>query len=750
MVMPPRRSTYPTMLSITSLPVELLEYILVTCGCLGEPSSIANLSRTCRFFRDTVYHTSDSHLWREIYLSTFDDPRPVLRTIRQLEDSDDDITFDWKKAYQDRIHARRLFRRKGKMNLGLEPVYLKQSIDALLSDIATASLHPSTFGEFSIDPPAVIAKRRNTCIPSHLKTDSDSSNISWVSNLVVDGFPEALVHRLIGRSPTEKDSNSYIPLYEKIILDENWEYTEAGRTFYRLLLQTGFQPMVTSADNAEDPGSPYNLRSSSKKKVREEPLSETAQRSFARTIARNRVYNLRYLSERKCWGPYLSLTTPRQRANTASYQNDSDPGSPNENNIPETGDISLPFIHAVLSDFNIVLENHSLFEEMLDPVEGDDGDFVPSQNGAEDDSGEESDSEFVVKTQEHEAEHSDGDFDSNEEEEEEEEEGMSSPILATFHVDPGEPNGSTATPLPVPVFPSQPHLLKPDYVFLSAARMVVEENLRDRYGHKVDSQEGLWPWFTSIEALDSTRVILERARSLDGLRMGGAPGFWTGDGVASERGWFRKEFKDEEDGTRPKAKAKAKAKSESATTTTVDGDEECEGWDWAGAQGKWMRAVAWMDYRDLLFHNVRALRTPNPLTTGSRSNESDIRETIRVFPMNIKVTGYSRVPPPRSLSEPGPSTPTSTPVSASRTSSRSSKDPKGKGKAREEDLVDDSSDVPSSNDHYDPLVYTLPIIHIFGEYRGSDVDENARRVCRGTVRMIGDRAVRWTLVSLKQ
>ena len=109
---PANPPTYPPQMNLTSLPVELLEHILVTCAHLGDPTSIANLSLTCRFFRDIVYHASDAHLWREIYLTTFDDPRLPLKAIRRplIEDTED-ILFDWKRVYQDRIQARRLFER---------------------------------------------------------------------------------------------------------------------------------------------------------------------------------------------------------------------------------------------------------------------------------------------------------------------------------------------------------------------------------------------------------------------------------------------------------------------------------------------------------------------------------------------------------------------------------------------------------------------------------------------------------------
>ncbi|KAI3609799.1 hypothetical protein WG66_007627 [Moniliophthora roreri] len=639
--------------SIFSLPTELVEHIVVVCALLESPSSIASLSRTCRYFRDLVYDSSDNHLWREIYLTTFDDPRPVLKALKTPVPEEEllDDKFDWRTQYQDRVRAVRLFQGDG--SASLEPAYLEQSFNALLSSITTSPLHSPTDDQFEVG--STSTSRRDACIPPSLNLETESSNASWISHLLADGYPDALMHRLIGRPLEEPDKN------ERIIRHAQWENTKAGRAFHHLLLQTGFQARPSDGGEEEEDSDQsenehhYNLRSTSRRKHQDSneeefPSSPSAakQRSLARVLARHRVYNLRYLSADRCWGP-LEVQVP-----------------------PE---------------------------------------------------------------------------------------------------------------LDVPIYPAQPHLLRPDYAFLSAARMVVEENLRERYGHKFD-HEPLWPWFTSMEALDSTRVILERARNLDGLRMGGAPGFWNADGVKSEHGWVKPEPvpEGEEEENQPKVNGCSKEQG------------EVDGWDWAGAAGKWMRAVSWMDYRDLLFHNLSAYDISH-----SRLNP-DIQETIRVFPMQIRVTGYSRVPPPPALPPPeAPGSPSAasssrspqvsyarappstssasaqglmSPISTTATdgdtttmlaelaNNRASKsDTKGKGKAKAESDVDLDSDsdesladlmlgLEDSQPAYDPLVYALPIIHVAGEYVGSDVDEHAQRRCRGTVRMIGDRAVRWTLMEI--
>ncbi|KAL0068284.1 hypothetical protein AAF712_004671 [Marasmius tenuissimus] len=626
----------------------------------------------------------------------------------------------------------------------MPPATIRQSFDALLSSIATASIHPSMTAEFSVDTPSVIAGRRKTCIPPSLRTDSESLNIAWLSNLVAEGYPEVLIHRLIGRALHDGDEDSYASSYQSI-MDQDWEHTPTGKAFYRLVLHTGFQPVPDEDSDDEEEGSHYNLRS----KKPPSPVDSATQRSLARTVARHRVYNLRYLSENRLWGPYLPMTPIPPRPADTEVETLPLSQNPSILTTDEPGDFSLPFIRALLSDFSVFVESHNI---LFGDDDDDDDDFVPSQSGSgdeeaannqdeddEDESKSEASDPEIINFQlvhRNAEEDEGGDGDDEGEDNDNDNDGASDDDEDSAEPDATGPTSTRAPPLPVPIYPIQPHLLRPDYAFLSAARIVVEDNLRERYGHKLPhDHETLWPWFTTLDALDSTRVILERARSLDGLRMGGAPSFWGGVGIRGEDRWFEDQFKDndEEDENPPEA-VKDKKKGVEANGLAESGDT-CEGWDWAGAEGKWMRAVAWMDYRDLLFHNVRSLQASNPLTSGARLSE-DIQETIRVFAMDIKITGYSRVPPPTSLEG----------SSSAMLGTSRPPDPKGKGKAKatDADLLEQETKSEAS---YDPLVYALPIIHISGEYRGSDVDEHAQRRCRGTVRMIGDRAVRWTLIT---
>lgn len=80
-------------------------------------------------------------------------------------------------------------------------------------------------------------------------------------------------------------------------------------------------------------------------------------------------------------------------------------------------------------------------------------------------------------------------------------------------------------------------------------------------------------------------------------------------------------------------------------------------------------------------------------------------ETMRIFPMSLRVSGYSNPPIP-------------------------------------------NPDYPVPEDDFESLIWKLPIIHVEGESQGSDLDEHSKRFVKGTVRLIGDGAVRWSLVCL--
>lgn len=116
MVSPPTPSAKANS-KILTLPPELIEQTLILAASHGFPSAIAQLSCTCRYFHQLVYRSTDSHLWREVFLATFDDPRPVLGRINSarlgsVRNSKSvrtaDVGFNWEREFIRRMDAARI------------------------------------------------------------------------------------------------------------------------------------------------------------------------------------------------------------------------------------------------------------------------------------------------------------------------------------------------------------------------------------------------------------------------------------------------------------------------------------------------------------------------------------------------------------------------------------------------------------------------------------------------------------------
>lgn len=258
----------------------------------------------------------------------------------------------------------------------------------------------------------------------------------------------------------------------------------------------------------------------------------------------------------------------------------------------------MSFIRAILTNFDFYFDQNGNNNQAMDTEEDEenDPDYIPAEVGESHHhhaSEERSDEEA-----EHHTPHED------------ETSSESSESFFTDDDDDDESPLDLFAPAsgPLPIYPPHPHLLFPDYAFLSAARLVVAENLRERYGGGSNGETPMWPWFTTSSAVEATREILLRMGipllkanesseqeddmdsddaggasgdeeitqlSWESLRMGSAPGFWEGRGTAE--GWTG--VKDEEEKERPEMAAPWK-RDESL--------EYIDGWDWAGAEGKWM------------------------------------------------------------------------------------------------------------------------------------------------------------------
>ncbi|THV06337.1 hypothetical protein K435DRAFT_773301 [Dendrothele bispora CBS 962.96] len=747
-------------MSFLSLPQEVVEEILILCALFHSPTSIACLAQTSRYFRDIIYDTTDNHLWREVYLTTFDDPRPSFDCVNtaiakgpfQVEVGGD---FDWRTRYQASIQLEKIFK-KGIIAVNgveSEPNYLRDSFKALLSAIDTA--HPR-----NPSPPEQISFKEFFQSGSR---PSDSRNINWLTECVSTGFPPTLLQKLIGESPF-KDTTPLSCLPGRLILHPSWDYSEAGQAFYKIAFQTGFRPLSGRElpSNSSIPSFPAHSDFKSLNKGEARILTSEKQRFLARAAARRRVYNLPFLSADRCWGPFLTLRTledsSKQGTRTHRYGIRTEV-SELERLLGEDYHGADPEVGEIMNDFRLFfqeLEGSIARYTLNEGFEADEDDEenavdaaqVSASNNTNNSAGSSGsanashnrDSDTDSHTVIHFDSSPDVDFSSNSSDSDITSSGRSSPY-PQLHPDT---ESSNTVPAPIyPIHPEYPHLLQPDYAFLFAARNVVQINLLERFS--ATGSVPVWPWFTNEDAVHSTRTLLDSLNGLeglDGLRMGSAPGFWDGiNGEERRQGWgFSKSGSDLEGEPEPVPRS-GLTKESFFKETKIDLDEERrkakaknpelelddDGWDWAGIEGKWIRAACWMDYRDLLFLNLRATTYANEARSSSLSE--DIQETCVVFPMDLIIIGYSHAKPPHALPSTAPSP--------------STEKGKGKGKASAQDQDIDSNEYKSRSS-YNPLVYTLPIIHVTGKYSGT---QHIIRVAQGTVRMIGDGAVRWSLIT---
>jgi len=110
-----------------------------------------------------------------------------------------------------------------------------------------------------------------------------------------------------------------------------------------------------------------------------------------------------------------------------------------------------------------------------------------------------------------------------------------------------------------------PHTLTPDWIWLAGARIIVEANLRDMLRRTATVDADLHNADTSLDD------VANALRRIEGLRMGGAPGFWDGWTVGSRAA--------------VQANGEIDVKGKSKATETCEGSDQ--GWDWAGAAGTW-------------------------------------------------------------------------------------------------------------------------------------------------------------------
>ncbi|KAF9466666.1 hypothetical protein BDZ94DRAFT_1305907 [Collybia nuda] len=619
----------PVASKFLSLPPELVEQVLILLAAGGFPSTIACLGQTCHYFHQLIFDPADNHLWREIFLTTFDDPRPLLGRLRAATTfapigdtrSNTEPLFDWVGEFTRRMDAKKTFEKYASRDNNKEiPPDLSQALKSLLAVLESASpFSPHQNNDFTTItptfPPIIILHASPIPFPAEFKSRSSS----WLEDVLKVGYPSYLIQKFLMDGHQRRQRKQGL---EEAV----WENSDEGKLFHKLVFLKGFLPLqyLPEADTS-DIGT-LNRSNSSSASTRSSQASIDEQLATAREMARTRVYNLRYLMPERCWGPFLPNNgKAREAILRTRFPDFEEEISRQITNVDGGVEHNSQLIH-ITSDANerfypfLTIDGSNFYR-------ADDED-LPSRGSDDDD--DDDDLNFVT-------------------------------------INGHAPDATFIAP--------KPHQVVPDYAFLAAARLLVEMNLREVLALDTNEPAGN----PSVDA--SVSRLVDAFACLDLMRMGAAPSFWSESWsiFPNQQGEdFELLLKSPLDYRNGKGKARD--------------TDDFEGWDWAGVTGEWKRSVCWLDYRDLLLHN---------LTGFPREN---LEETMRIFPMTLRVSGYSKPPEP--------------------------------------DLLDEHSPC-----ELESLVWRLPVIHIEGESKGSDVDSTVIRRVKGCVRMIGDGAIRWSLTS---
>ncbi|KAL0947907.1 hypothetical protein HGRIS_010542 [Hohenbuehelia grisea] len=713
-----------TLLALRKLPSEIIEHILVFAALDSSPSSIACLAATCKYLNALIYHTPDQHLWRSVFLAVFDDPRPLLQVLhspgphgvlagldKELADLELEeemnilrskarrsvqIVLNWEAEYKSRIQAAQYLATDDHGSTMLEETtdlpILAPTCSALLSMLTQSLPCAPVFRLPGLSfappfPPLILQRWYKGSVPPIYA----SRNSEWVEKQLRRGYPEVLVSRIFGGPilpkplPPRRLRKELQDLPHEAVLKEmedlritlqyTWQETTEGQHFHKLVFLTGLR-LPNSSQSLAPAGTPSSSSDIS--------ASLSSQLQSARANAGRKVYDMSYLSQDREWGPFLRKEgivpdeagfrergLPRREDADEEDADDEDYLPPSDQAPADTSPPRDLHPHELIPDYSMLAAARLTVECSLNELLG---------RNNEEDSDTESASEDAHDAEELLAQ------------------------LAPWPSAPTQHNAQSSTP-------ASSHTHQSSSTGPSTA----------------DSAAAADAGGTAAEANDTTRFrrIMQDLNGnalhcLEFLRMGGAPDYWrlfttavTDDSESQEENAATSTSPDT-----TSAKGKAHA-TDDGTIHLMK--EPMAGWDWAGVEGIWQRSVCWMDYRDLLHHNL-SFRQGVPVLEPPD-------QIIRIFPMKLRITGYLPPPPP----PPSVNTPvytTSMPLMS------------GIAYKSSEEYVLGSA----AADVYQSLVYRLPILLVEGESLGSDMDPDEQRRIRGRVSMIGDGAVRWSLV----
>jgi hypothetical protein len=274
--------------SLRLLPPELIEEIIIICTLLGDVRAPSTLAQTCRAFRTLIYHQVHNHLWREMFLILFDDPRPAHkvrahgRAPQRLRLSPNNKgkgkgksknypashDFPWEDEYKTRIWTESFILRRtrpplsgsssprdARPDLPSTDAELYTILETLLRVILTAAPLPyhALASMASRCPPQSPPHPHPIFSPvlivahTHPILGHGSRNISWLARVLAHGLPRALMAPL-----TVFDENGEVDVLKKPV---QWDGLLA-----KLVAQVGLMtPRCTEVGHEVTPPESCNL-----------------------------------------------------------------------------------------------------------------------------------------------------------------------------------------------------------------------------------------------------------------------------------------------------------------------------------------------------------------------------------------------------------------------------------------------------------------------------------------------------------
>ncbi|VDB94895.1 unnamed protein product [Peniophora sp. CBMAI 1063] len=466
------------------LPVELVEEIVLCAAASGDPTAPATLALTCRALRSSIL-AAQTHLWRHLFLTLFDPPSHQLHH-----------TYPWSSAYKARITAQLFFQaRIVEPDRPAPPELVKDVLESLL-DVLHSAL-PLDSRELEPDTPSnsthPVFPPLSLVLHSTPDRVAPSLNTLFVSRILSPGLPPLLSSRLNAYcvSPSTSAELYDEPLARLVAAVGPLQAARAPppRPFFGphmpgTIVGAGAEgadepllrdPQEEQEEQVQESGELRVWRCSQRR------VWEPERADGVRRLARIRAYDMSYLHPTRLHAPFLPLS-------------------------PTTTQIL---------DSALLVPTRSILSHTLDEISdaSSDGDYSPHASPLIHSSSSSSSSTSTLSST-----HSQSPSPASDQPAP----AFPSPAPSPLPL-PSEPAPAPLPGIPSYVPPAFAHIytLEPpaaqlhfDWTWLSAARTVVQHNLRDllapRHAHAL-------------------RALV----ALEGLRVGAAPGFVGGG--ASER-----------------------------------------------------------------------------------------------------------------------------------------------------------------------------------------------------------------------